>query len=86
MDLQQAAAKWARNAQAGAANWHGNEAGFCEGLAQFGLSPAQCQAGIGNRYQQGIASVSVPQFQQDIARAAQNDKWAKGFIRGISRP
>lgn len=84
MDLQQAAQKWKRNAESGARNWHGNEPAFCEGLAKFGLSPAQCSSGIGARYQQGIAAVSPQQFAQDIA-ATPADKWARRFLEGISR-
>ena len=85
MNLAEAQAKWARNAQAGGANWHGNEAAFCEGLAKFGLSPAQCQAGIGARYNQGIASVNPASFQQAISQAAQTDKWSRRWLAGISR-
>jgi len=85
MTLQEAQAKWARNAQAGAASWHGDEADFCQGLAKFGLSPAQCQAGIGQRYAQGIAQVSPQQFAQAISQAAQTDKWARRWLAGISK-
>lgn len=84
MDLQQAAAKWKRNAEAGAQNWHGNAQAFCNGLAKFGLSPAQCASGIGARYNQGISTESPAAFAQSIAQTPA-DKWAQGFLNGISR-
>lgn len=82
--LSRAGQKWKRNAEAGALAWHGNENRFCEGLAKFGLAPSQCAAGIGARYNQGVAAVSPQGFAQDIA-ATPASRWEQGFLRGISR-
>lgn len=84
VSLDQAALKWQRNAEAGAKNWHGDVGAFCNGLAKFGLSPAQCQAGIGQRYAQGIASVSNQGFAQAVAQTSPQ-KWAQRWLEGISR-
>jgi len=84
MDLQQAALKWKRNAEAGAPNWHGDERRFCDALAKFGLSPAQCQSGIGARYQQGIQSEGQQGFAQAIAQT-NPERWARRYLEGISR-
>ncbi|NMP22195.1 hypothetical protein [Sulfobacillus harzensis] len=84
MDLQQAAAKWKRNAEAGAQNWHGNAQAFCNGLAKFGLSPAQCASGIGARYNQGITQESPAAFAQAI-NSTPATKWAENYLKGISR-
>lgn len=83
-NLEQAAEKWARNAQAGAKNWHGDVNAFCQALAKFGLSPAQCQSGIGARYNQGISMVGPAQFAQAIASTSPQ-RWAQRYLEGISR-
>jgi len=85
VNLQEAQAKWARNAVAGAKNWHGDPAAYCRGLAKFGISEAQCMAGAGQRYQSGIAAVTPGQFQAAVQSAAQTDKWARRYIEGLSR-
>lgn len=84
MDLQTAAMKWQRNAQAGSKNWHGDVNRFCEGLSKFGLSPGQCASGIGARYQQGIQAEGQQAFSQAVAGASP-EKWARRFLEGISR-
>jgi len=84
VSLEAAAQKWKRNAEAGARNWHGNEAAFCRGLAKFGLSEAQCMSGIGARYNQGVSSVGPGEFAQAIAQTPAQ-KWASRFLEGISR-
>lgn len=84
-NLAVAQEKWARNAVAGAKNWHGDESAYCQGLAKFGLGVAQCQAGVGARYAQGIAAVGPAAFAQSIQQAVTSDKWSRRFLEGISR-
>lgn len=84
VSLEQAAQKWQRNAEAGAKNWHGDANAFCQGLAKFGLSPAQCQSGIGARYNQGVSQVGQAQFAQAVAQVSPQ-KWAQRWLEGISR-
>ncbi len=81
--IQAAAQKWKRNAELGARNYHGDAARYCEGLAQFGLSPAACQSGVGQRYAQGAAAAQ-PNFAQRIAQTDPN-RWASRWIEGLSR-
>lgn len=84
MDLNTAAMKWKRNAEAGAKNWHGDESAYCQGLSKYGLSTGQCQSGAGARYAQGISAVSQAGFAQAIAGASA-EKWARRWIEGLSR-
>jgi hypothetical protein len=81
--IQEAAMKWKRNAELGAKNYHGDAAAYCEGLSRFGLSPAQCQSGVGARYQQGTASAQ-PTFAQRVAQTSP-EKWARRWLEGLSR-
>ena len=81
--IQAAAMKWKRNAELGARNYHGDAQRYCEGLAQFGLSPATCQAGVGSRYAQGTAAAQ-PAFAQRIGQTDPS-RWATRWIEGLSR-
>lgn len=84
VSLQEAQAKWARNAQAGASRWHGDPEAYCQGLAKLGVNPQQCLANIGQRYAQGVAAVPVASFQQAIAQAAMTDKWSRDWLRAMN--
>jgi len=84
-DIQQAQAKWARNAVAGAKNWHGDPMRFCEALSRFGLNMATCQSGVGQRYAAGVSAVGPAQFQAAVQAAAQTDRWARRWLEGLSR-
>lgn len=83
LSIQDAAMKWKRNAELGAKNYHGDAARYCDGLSRFGLSPAQCQAGVGNRYAQGTAAAQ-PVFAQRIAQT-DPQRWAQRWLEGLSR-
>lgn len=84
LNLQDAEAKWQRNAQAGAANWHGDPAAYCRGLAKFGIPESTCMAGPGARYQQGTAAVSPQQFAARIAQVT-GQRWGQRWIQGLQR-
>jgi hypothetical protein len=84
VSLQEANAKWARNAVAGASRWHGDVNRYCEGLAKLGVNPATCMANVGAHYQQGIAAVGPSGFQAAIQQAAQTDRWARRWLERMN--